>query len=312
MTVDPDVAPLLEMLKFAPLPGPDTDIAAYRAMMSAAGDAQRGTPLPIRRVEEVAIPAAHGTIPARFYADRGPDAPLLLYFHGGGWTICNLDTHDDLCRRLAQRLGWQILSVDYRLAPEHPFPAAFDDGWDALQWISGAGRHVLGIRPTALVVGGDSAGGNIAAAVTIEAQDRGFPRIDHQLLLYPGLDPRMATGSIRENGEGYHLTGSALRFLWGQYLGDRAGDPPVHAAPALREDLAGLPPATIVVAALDPLRDEGREYADRLAAAGVPVAFRSFEGTIHGFAQFPHLASAQALMMWLEETLRSLPERHTG
>ncbi|RVT90278.1 alpha/beta hydrolase [Sphingomonas crocodyli] len=303
MTIDADVAATLEMLKLAPVPGPEIEMATFRAMM-AAGNAARGEPFSITRVQDVRFPGMDGDVPARFYANGAPDAPLLLYFHGGGWSFCNLDTHDDFCRRLSALLGWSLLSVDYRLAPEHPYPAAFDDCWSALEWVNGDGTEALGITPTAIVVGGDSAGGNIAAGMCIAAIERDGPRIDHQLLLYPALDPRLQTESIRTNGRDYYLTEGSLRHLWGLYLGGRDAD--VYAAPAFHDDLSRLPPATIVTAEYDPLRDEARDYAARLEAAGVPVAYRCIEGTIHGFAQMPNLASQQKLMAFLKGELTEL------
>jgi acetyl esterase len=234
-------------------------------------------------VRDVQIEGPAGPIPARFYRPR-PDEflPLLVYFHGGGWVIGSLETHDNVCRDLAVKACCAVLSIDYRLAPEHPFPAAAEDCYAATVWAHDNAAR-LGIDAARIAVGGDSAGGNLAAVVALMARDRKAPPLRFQLLVYPVTCGRMDTPSYRENAEGYLLTSAAMAWFWAHYVPAAAGREECYAAPLRASDLRGLPPALVLTAEYDPLRDEGEAYAKRLAEAGVPAEVRRYEGQIHGF-----------------------------
>jgi acetyl esterase len=229
---------------------------------------------------------ADGKIPIRVYRPIGAPAdralPALVFFHGGGWVIGDLETHDVLCRQLTAEAGVTVIAVDYRLAPEAKFPAAADDSWAATKWIvANAGR--LGVDATRIAVGGDSAGGNLAAVVTLLARDAGGPSIAYQVLLYPVTDVGTETGSYRAFAEGYMLTRDSMRWFFDHYLAspDNAAD--VRVSPLRAKSLSGLPPALIVTAGFDPLRDEGEAYARALRDAGVTVDYICYGGMVHGF-----------------------------
>jgi acetyl esterase len=209
---------------------------------------------------------------------------VLVYFHGGGWVIGNPDTHDNLCKALANRSSARVVSVDYRLAPEHRFPAAPEDCYAATCWVAERGAEI-GVDGARLAVAGDSAGGNLATVVALMARDRGGPRLRHQVLIYPVTDCDFDTPSYRDNAEGYLLTRDAMRWFWDHYLPDPDLRTNPYAAPLRAEKLAGLPPATVLTAEYDPLRDEGEAYAARLREAGVPVEATRHHGQIHGFVQ---------------------------
>ena len=207
---------------------------------------------------------------------------MLLYFFGGGWTLGTIDTSDAICRSLTNTAGCATVAVGYRLAPEHPFPAAVDDCFAAVSWIA-AHAAELGVDPARIAVGGDSAGGNLAAAVTLLARDRGGPALVHQLLVYPNTDYRADTASRRDNTDPLLFNRTSVGWYWGHYLADDAdGDNPL-ASPLRATDHSGLPPATVLTAEFDPLRDEGEQYAAALAAAGVPVELTRYDGMVHGF-----------------------------
>jgi acetyl esterase/lipase len=235
-------------------------------------------------VRDLELPA-DGGLRARHYAPPGstPQPPLLVYYHGGGFTYGDLDTHDGLCRMLCRHAGVHVLAIDYRLAPEHPFPAAVEDARAALAWaFENAGR--LGASPAAVGVGGDSAGGNLAAVVAQLAARDGGPAPVLQLLIYPVTDLSRRHRSRETFAEGYLLTESEMQWFEDNYLGrgrEAAADPRV--SPLLAEDLTGLAPAIVVTAAFDPLRDEGEAYADALEAAGTTVVRRRYDGFIHAF-----------------------------
>ena len=211
--------------------------------------------------------------------------PALVYFHGGGWTIGDLDTHDVLCRQLAVGARCMVLSVDYRLAPEHPFPAAVDDCFAALRWTA-QNAAKLGIDARRIAVGGDSAGGNLAAVVALLARDAGGPAIRYQLLIYPATDQRGGTASHERNGRGYLLTREAMDFFRAAYLPRPEEWTDWRASPLLAPSLAALPPALVMTAGFDPLVDEGRAYADKLRAAGAKVEYREYADMVHGFLLF--------------------------
>jgi acetyl esterase len=242
-------------------------------------------PPELEKVQPLAIPAAHGAIPARIYTPKtlrktGGLSPCLVFFHGGGWVIGDLDTHDVVCRKLAAEGELIVISVDYRLAPEHKFPAAVDDAITSTKWIA-ANSGKLGIDASRLLVGGDSAGGNLAAVVCLAARDGG-PKIAGQLLIYPATDFSRKHPSHREPETSILLTHSVIGWFSNHYLGG-ADINDWRASPARAKTLAGLPPAYVLTAGADPLRDEGDEYAKRLKEAGVSVTYRHFKGQFHGF-----------------------------
>ncbi|MCJ0762427.1 alpha/beta hydrolase [Variovorax terrae] len=226
------------------------------------------------------------TIGLRLYRPLGSAAaealPVLVYYHGGGWVIGDLDTHDTLCRELANGSGCAVVAVDYRLGPEHRFPAAVDDALGALRWVhEHAGELALDGRRMA--VGGDSAGGNLAAVMAIAARDLQGPPLRFQLLIYPATDMRRSAASHQALGQGYLLTSDTMRYFHDHYIDDPAHDLDWRASPLLHGNLGGLPPAFVITAGYDPLRDEGLQYAQRLSAAGGRAAQVCFERQIHGF-----------------------------
>jgi acetyl esterase len=228
----------------------------------------------------------NGGVPLRLYrpalAGDGPALPVLVYYHGGGWTIGDLDTHDVLCRQLCQRTGAAVVSVDYGLGPERRFPGAVDDCLDATRWVQRQAA-ALGLDGSRLAVGGDSAGGNLAAVVAIALRDGGDPPPAFQLLIYPATDMRAVAPSHTTNGQGYLLTADSIAYYRGQYIADPAQWSDWRASPLLAADLSRLPPALVLTAGYDPLRDEGRQYADALSAAGNAVQYICFERQVHGF-----------------------------
>jgi acetyl esterase len=241
--------------------------------------------VPVAAVEDLAIPGPAGDLPGRVYRpDATTPVPTILFIHGGGFVIGDLDTHDNQCRTLCRDVGAVVLSLGYRLAPEAPFPAAVEDCVAAVAW---AAAHIgeLGGDPERLAVGGDSAGGNLAAVTARLTRNADGPPLAAQLLIYPTTDLRDGDDrypSREQNAEGYFLTRADMNWFHANYLGQ--GDPEdPRLSPVLAGDLAGLPPAVVVTAEYDPLRDEGEAYADQLRAAGVEVASERFAGTIHGF-----------------------------
>ncbi len=240
-------------------------------------------PEQVARVENRTIPGPAGEIPVRIYTPQGNGPfPALVFFHGGGWVICNLDTHDGICRSLANGAGCVVVSVDYRLAPEHKFPAAPEDCYAATQWVAQNAAE-LNVDASHIAIGGDSAGGNLTAVVAQMARDRGGPHLVFQLLIYPATDFRMNTVSIEENATGYFLTKDDMIWFTNHYLNSEEDKMNPLASPLLASDLSGLPPALIITAQYDPLRDEGELYGQKLREAGVPVTISRYEGVIHGF-----------------------------
>ncbi len=221
---------------------------------------------------------------------EGPQ-PGIVYFHGGGWVLGDLDTHDALCRRLADEATAVVVAVDYRRSPETRYPGALQDCYEATQFVADQAAS-LGVDPAQIVVAGDSAGGTLAAAVALMAHQQQGPRINLQVLIYPVMDHRCDTDSYREFATGFGLTKESMQWFWQQYLGDGAdqGDP--LATPLTAENLNGLPPALIMTAQYDVLRDEGEQYAGRLQKAGVSTTLRRYDGTIHGFVHFAGLFDA--------------------
>ncbi|MBC2650240.1 chloramphenicol hydrolase [Novosphingobium aerophilum] len=283
MPLNPQVAALLEM--FAGVPPVDYATVTPQDMR-ALNDRpiQMGPPPAVAHVRDLTLDLPGRTIAARLYVPEGASEapPLVVYYHGGGWVVGTLETHDGTCRALARASGAAVLSVAYRLAPEARFPAPLDDCFEALVWAH-AHAGELGVDGTRLAVAGDSAGGNLAAAVAIRARDEQGPALRHQLLIYPVTDTDFTRPSYQENGEaGGFLSTAAMRWFWGHYVDDLDTVHP-HAAVLRHGDLTGLPPATVITAELDPLRDEGMAYAEALAAAGVAVEAEIAPGMIHGF-----------------------------
>jgi acetyl esterase len=240
----------------------------------------------LAEIRDMTIPGPAGDLAVRLYRPEGEGAkPGLVYFHGGGWVIGSLVSHDPACRRLAQMSGCVIIAVDYRLAPEHRFPAAFDDAYAAASWVA-AEATSLGIDPTRIGVAGDSAGANLAAAVTLKARDEAGPALSVQILIYPATQFDTETPSDIRNAEGYGLTTAAMRWFCTQYIPDPAHRQSPFASLMNAQSVSGLPPAFVATAEFDPLCDEGEAYAERLRAAGVPVTTIRYNGTIHGFLRF--------------------------
>lgn len=239
-------------------------------------------PPPIDTVQALTAEGPHGPIPLRLYrhGEGSSPRPVLVYFHGGGWVIGDLDTHDTLCRQLAIASGCVVVSVDYRMGPEHPFPAAVDDACAATRWLA-AQTAALGLDATRLAVGGDSAGGNLAAVVALTL--RGELPLAFQLLIYPATDQHRSHESHQRNAQGYLLTADTMTWFHDHYITDPAHDNDWRASPLLHPDLSELPPALVLTAGYDPLRDEGVAYAQRLSESGVRATLVSFERQIHGF-----------------------------
>ena len=232
------------------------------------------------------LPGDLPAIPYRVYRPSDePVLPALVYFHGGGWVIGDLDTHEGICRAFANSAGCAVFSVDYRLAPEHKYPAAADDCYAFTRWLA-ENSEAQGVDPGKIAVGGDSAGGNLAAVVALMARDSGSPSLCCQLLIYPVTDYSYETESYLENAEGYGLTLAGMTWFWNHYLARESDGGESRASPLQAETLEGLPPAYVITAGFDPLRDEGDAYAARLIEAGVPVELDRYEGMIHGFCVY--------------------------
>ena len=264
---------------------------AARASRNPFFAALGGPPDKVSKVEDHIIPGPAGEIPIRIYTPQGAvdDAagyPLLVYFHGGGWVLGNLDTHDSLCRSFADTAACIVVSVDYRLAPENRFPAAVEDAYSAVCWVWENASRLNG-DAARLVVGGDSAGGNLAAVTCLMAKERKGPDLAHQLLLYPVLDlSTFDTRSYRLHGNGYLLTAQSMVYYRDQYLRNEEDRNNPYASPLLADDLSGLPRAIVVAAELDVLLDEGKAYVDRLNGAGVSTTYLRYDHMIHPFLNF--------------------------
>lgn len=288
MTLDPEIAAVIDALnsgfpRVATMTGPDVRAAIVARRQPV------DNPEPVAEVSERALPGPGGDIPVRIYRPAGrPDAvPLVVFAHGGGFVFCDLDSHDALCRAMANGVGAVVVAVDYRLAPEHRWPAAADDMYAVTEW---AAEHAaeLGADAGRLVVAGDSAGGNLAAVTSVMARDRGGPRIAAQLLIYPVIAADFETESYRTCATGYYNTREAMTWYWDQYVPNAADREHPYASPA-HADPAGLPPAVVITAEFDPPRTEGDAFAHALADAGVPVVHRCYAGAIHGFMTMPNL-----------------------
>jgi acetyl esterase len=283
----PQARALLDLMEARRVPPTHTlSPADARALYRDRRAYTQPDPPAVGEVRELAAEGPAGPIPLRLYRPRDSGAddarPVLVYFHGGGWVIGDLDTHDTLCRELANGSGCAVVAVDYRMGPEHRFPAAVDDCIAATRWVH-AQAGSLGLDAERIAVGGDSAGGNLAAVVAIAARDAGAPSIAWQLLIYPATDMRRGAPSHTTNGSGYLLTRETIDYFHGHYIVDPRDDLDWRASPLLHPDLARLPPALVLTAGYDPLRDEGLQYAAALTAAGGRASEVCFERQLHGF-----------------------------
>ncbi|MGE2713128.1 alpha/beta hydrolase [Mycolicibacterium litorale] len=287
--LDPQIAQLIEALDRG-FPAVHTMTGAQARATIRSRFVAPTAPEPVAALEDRSV----GEVPVRIYHPAGHSRPLpvLVYAHGGGFVFCDLDSHDGLCRDIANRLGAIVVSVGYRLAPEHAWPTAAEDVYAVTRWVSD-NCAALGADAGRIAVGGDSAGGNLAAVTALMARDRGGPALVAQLLVYPMITPDFATESYRRYGTGYYNPAEALRWYWDQYAPNASDRTHPYLSP-LHAELAGLPPAVVVIAGHDPLRDEGLRYGEALAAAGVPTLVRRFDGGIHGFMTMPSLDLAQA------------------
>jgi acetyl esterase len=305
MPLAPAARTMIDQMEAAGFP-PLWELPIEQARSAGALFGTMDEPPAVAAVEDRAIPGPAGDLPVRIYTPDSPEPrPVVAFFHGGGFVFCSIDTHDGTCRRLANATGAVVVSVEYRLAPEHCFPAATDDCHAAAEWVYEHAAE-LGGDGRQLVVAGDSAGGNLAAVVAQMARERGGPPIAYQILIYPVIDAACDSASYTENAEGYFLEKQAMEWFWRQYLGvDCDGTDPL-ASPIRARDLTALPPAIVVTAEYDPLRDEGEAYAAALAAAGVPVTTRRYDGMIHGFVSMPMLfPEADEAMARIGEKLHS-------
>ena len=281
----PITAEVQEILKLrAAAPAMHTLSVEEARISSAAARIQPDPPEPVARIEDFTIPGPAGDIPVRLYSpDPDTQLPALVYYHGGGWVIGDLDSHDPLCRTLANRSNVVVLSVHYRLAPEHKYPAAADDSYAAAQWVSEHGAEI-GADGSRIVVCGDSAGGNLSAVVSLMARDRGGPELRGQVLIYPVTNLDFGTDSYRDNGDGSKgLSEDGMRWFWQHYVRTQSEGFEPYASPLRADTIADLPPALVITAEYDALRDEGELYAERLERGGIPTQLTRYDGVIHGF-----------------------------
>ena len=283
MPLDPQVATLLQQLEALGAPKLPTLSHAEARIASEQMVLLAGEPIPVGSVRDVAIPVEDAEIGARVYTPDGDGPhPVVVLFHGGGWVICSLETHDNLARSICRDADAVVVSVDYRMAPEHRFPTAAHDCFAATKWVA---EHAssLGADASRLAVCGDSAGGSLSAVVTQMARDRGGPAISYAALIYPSVDMTANGGSLDENATGYYLETDHMEWFMNHYL-TMAERSDALASPLLNENLANLPPCFIATCEYDPLRDEGEAYADALRAQGGRVASKRYDGLIHAAA----------------------------
>lgn len=290
MNLDPQIAALIEELD-AGFPPVHTMTGAQARATIRSRFVAPAEPEPVAEIWDQTIPRPGGDIPVRIYRPDGEGLPILVYAHGGGFVFCDLDSHDGLCRDIANRVPLVVVSVAYRLAPEHRWPAAADDFYAATEWVAHNASSLRGDQ-SRMVVCGDSAGGNLAAVTALMARDRGGPPLAAQLLIYPVIGADFDNKSYRLFGKGFYNPKSALQWYWDQYVPALADRAHPYASP-LHANLEGLPPAVIVLAGHDPLRDEGIAYAEALKAASVATVKVTFDGGIHGFMAMPMLNIAQ-------------------
>ncbi len=281
MPLDPQAQTVLDLMAELGLPANHTISPEEARINQLARPRPQGPE--VAKVEDRTIANGDFQVPVRIYTPEGTGPfPVLSWFHGGGWVLGNLDTADCVSRQLAVGAGCVVVSVDYRLSPEARFPVPFDDCYAVTQWIAQNGASI-NADPTGIAVGGDSAGGNLAAGVSLAAKDRGGLPIAFQLLIYPVTAVDFSTGSYQQNADGYLLTRDGMKWYWDLYLGSDADASNPYAAPLVAKDLSGLPPALVITAEFDPLRDEGEAYAKKLQDAGVATTATRYDGMIHGF-----------------------------
>lgn len=304
MPLDPQAKALLDSMAAMGMPPMHTIPIEQIRQWTIVGEAILGKPEPVGTVEDREIPGPAGQIPIRICTPEGTGPfPVLVYFHGGGWVLGNIQSADPICRTLTNKARCITVSVEYRLAPEHKFPAAPEDCYAATQWVAGHAPDFNG-DPARIAVGGESAGGNLAAVVSLMARDRGGPKLVYQLLIYPATGSGPDTPSMRENAEGYMLTREDGKWFLNHYLSSEADRQNPYLAPLKATDLHGLPPALVITGEFDPLRDEGEYYAARLRDAGVPVTTTRYDGMIHGFVNFAGMLDKGKLA--LDEAARAL------
>ena len=285
MPVNPQVQALLDEFERQGLP-PFEQLGVTQARLATLGfrDLQ-GEPEAVAEVRDILVPGPAGSLPVRLYhPSPGKALPLVVYFHGGGWVIGDIEVVDRPCRALANASQCVVASVNYRISPETKFPGPVEDCYAATRWLA-EHLQVAGADGRFLAVSGDSAGGNLAAAVALMARDRGAPAVSYQVLIYPVTAPAAGTtfASYRDNAEGYLLTRASMEWFWDHYLANPEDGKNPYASPLFAANLSGLPPAMVVTAEFDPLRDEGQAYARRLQEAGVSVKLSHYDGMIHGF-----------------------------
>jgi acetyl esterase len=290
--LDPEIATLLPALNGG-FPRVETMSAPQLRAVIRERAQRMQNPEPVAQAIDQTVPGPAGPIKIRIYWPTGRfrapgSLPIIVFAHGGGFVFCDLDSHDDLCRAMTNGVGAIVVSVDYRLAPESPWPAAVDDFYAVVDWAAGQADE-LGADPARMVVAGDSAGGNLATVTALLARDRGRPEIAGQLLVYPAIAADFGTESYRRFGDGYYNTANAMAWYWDQYVPDLADRDDPTASP-LQADLAGLPPAVVITAGFDPLRSEGEAYAKTLVEASVTTIYRNYAGAIHGFMTMPSLS----------------------
>jgi len=284
MPVHTQVRALLDQIQESGLP-PLNELSVPDARVQAAGLIELiGAGPDVALVEDFVLPTSAGEIAARRYAPEDP-AGTILWVHGGGWVICDLESHDAMCRLLAVESGCRVIAIDYRRAPEDPFPAPLEDSWDALRWVAAT----YGEQP--VIIGGDSAGGNVAAVLALRARDRGGPPLAMQVLVYPVTDHDMSRPSYALHGSGpdTFLTSAEMTWFWDHYLADTAARDNPEVSPLRAPDLSRLPPAIVLTAEYDPLRDDGLAFLERLQAAGVPVSHHHYDDMIHAFFSLVNL-----------------------
>jgi acetyl esterase len=296
--LDPELATLLHAAPpFDPARLLTIPVPEYRALMKQGILAMGPSPEVVAAVVDTTMPGPGGDLPLRIYTpDTEGPLGVAVFFHGSGFVICDLDTHDHECRVLANRAGVIVVSVDYRLAPEHKFPAAIDDGVAALDWVA-AHAATLGGDPERLALVGDSAGGNVAAVVAQLALQAGGPPVAFQMLVYPVTDLRADTQSFVDNGSGYGLSAETMRWYVEQYVRTQSDVLDPRGSPLLAKSLHGLPPAFVAVCEYDPLRDEGKQYAHRMRDAGIDVTLRRYDGAIHGVFQMSRFTAVGARLL---------------
>jgi acetyl esterase len=289
MPLDPQAQKIVDALAALNLKPVEESTPAEARESMKSRTAALGPVEDVAAVADHRVPVAGGEIALRLYSPGGPGPhQALVFYHGGGWVIGDLDTHDGICRSLANAARCAVASVDYRMAPEHRYPVAAEDSYAGFQWVLGHAAR-LGIDPRRVAVGGDSAGGNLAAVVSLMARDRKAPAPIFQALVYPVTDCNLDTPSYRENATGYILTREGMRWFFGHYLAREEQGREPYASPLRATSLAGLPPALVQTAEYDPLRDEGEAYAARLRDAGVPVTVTRYPGVFHGFLRMTNI-----------------------